>query len=124
MIKLIYKITKYLIVFLSKHNVDLSDLEVPVVKVRDNVSKKQSEMMFLRSDLIRMQNDFIRTLKEPILKYLTTISDVEERNLIIRDIEDQLKVINNKYDEHKTSIEAFDQAMMELLEFNKVNNLK
>ena len=70
-----------------------------------------------------MQNDFIKSTKEPIMEQLKTMTNIEDRNLMIRDFEEQLATINGKYDEHQIATHAFDQSAETLIEFKKTNKL-
>jgi hypothetical protein len=80
-------------------------------------------MSLLRMDIMRMQNDFIKSTKEPLLGYIKGMKNIEDRDYLIKDIEEQLKVINQKYDQHKDAVAAFDDAATTLLVFKKTKKL-
>lgn len=114
---------------LIKRNVDVSKLvpETDLNKLRRSLEQKvyynHANMSLLRMDIMRMQNDFIKSLKEPVMMQLSSMSNIEDRNLMAKDYEEQLLIINEKYDEHKIAVEMFDLSSEKLIEFKKVNKL-
>lgn len=114
---------------LKKRQVDVSklvpdtDLEKKLRFLEHKLYVNHTTMSMLRMDIMRMQNDFIKSTKEPIMDRLKAMTNVEDRNLMIRDFEEQLATINGKYDEHKLATEIFDQSAETLIEFKKTNNL-
>jgi hypothetical protein len=128
--KILYGITKYFLRVLQKNNVDVSEIvpETDSVKVLNTHTTKMfikhAYMSLLRLDIMRMQNDFIRSTKEPLMGYLKSLENVEERGYFIKDFEEQLYVINQKYDEHKNAVLAFDEAAKTLSEFKKTKKQK
>ena len=123
--KLLYNITRYLLKTLQKNNVDVSelvpetDLGKKLNRLTTTVHLKHADMSLLRMDIMRMQNDFIKSTKEPLMNYIKTMENIEDRDYLIKDFEEQLCVINQKYDEHKKAVYAFDDAATILLEFKK-----
>lgn len=128
--KILYGITKYFLKVLQKNNVDVSEIvpETDLGKVLNTLTTKMfikhAHMSLLRMDIMRMQNDFIKSTKEPLIGYLNNIENIEERGYFIKDFEEQLHVINQKYDEHKNAVVAFDEAATTLSVFKKTKKQK
>jgi len=127
--KILYEITRYLLEILKKRMVDVSKLvpETDLDRKRRFLEQKvyvnHTTMSMIRADIMRMQNDFIKSTKEPIIEHLKTMTNIEDRNLMIRDFEEQLAIINGKIDDHQLAIDAFDQSIETLNEFKKTNKL-
>lgn len=127
--KILYALTRYFLGILKRRKVDVSKLvpETDLDRKRRVLEQKvylnHTTMSMLRMDIMRMQNDFIKSTKEPIMEQLKTMTNIEDRNLMIRDFEEQLATINGKYDEHQIATHAFDQSAETLIEFKKTNKL-
>jgi hypothetical protein len=130
MIKIVYQITQYLLGFLKRKNVDLTDL-IPDITLERQKRKLEVElyvnynvMSLLRMDIMRMQNDFIRSTKEPLMSAISNMENNEDKMLLGEDMREQLISINNKYNEHNNAMVVFEQSVAKLNEFKKINDVR
>jgi hypothetical protein len=123
MTKLLIAITERLIDILRTKGVDIRKLK-PIKEedqthrsLESNLYLKQGDLSMLRAEIIMLQNDLIKTIRDPVMEVLHKMEDTEDRTNLIMSWARQLKYINAKVDEHLRLIKEFEDAYNKLTEF-------
>ena len=97
MTKLLIAITERLIDILRTKGVDIRKLK-PIKEedqthrsLESNLYLKQGDLSMLRAEIIMLQNDLIKTIRDPVMEVLHKMEDTEDRTNLIMSWARQLK---------------------------------